>query len=424
LMEEFLVRRKALMQANPGAAFLIPSPVLSIRNGDVCHLFRQDSDLYYLTGFQEAESCALLLEGRLVLFVLPSDPLKELWEGKRHGLQGAQAISGADAVYPITELRTRLAELLKDTQRLYYRLGRDASRDRWVIAVLQEIQQKKGRLAGGLLPVMDPSSILGEMRLLKSPGELELIKKACSISARAHRFVMEEVRSGMVEREVEARFEFLVKSQGCSRLGYPTIVAGGSRATCLHYHTNDQILEDGTCLLVDAGGEFGYYTADITRTFPVGKNFNKVQAKLYDLVLGAQKQAIGMIAPGVPVNEIHQRASEVLMQGVLSLDLLPAERSELGLKAFYPHATSHWLGLDVHDAGMYTQEGKPRLLEAGMVLTVEPGFYTQVQDTWVAEAYRGIGIRIEDNIHVTSEGCEVLTVGVPKERDAIESLRH
>ena len=271
---------------------------------------------------------------------------------------------------------------------------------------------------------MDPTSVLGEMRLWKSAAELERVRKACRISAEAHHFIMQEVRVGMKEREVEARFEFLVKMQGCQRLGYPTIVAGGERATCLHYHKNDQVLEEGTCLLLDAGGELDYYTADITRTFPVGKSFRKTQAKLYDLVLEAQKQAILLIAPGVPLQEIHRRASDVLMQGVLSLDLLPPDRRDLGLKPFYPHSTSHWLGLDVHDAGMYLQEGKPRLLEPGMVLTVEPGFYTQLQDDWISEDYRGIGIRIEDDIHVTSEGCEVLTEGVPKERDAIEALRH
>jgi Xaa-Pro aminopeptidase len=435
----FKQRRDRLMQAHPQSLFIFPSNLESVRNSDVYYPFRQSSTFYYLSGFDEPHSYIVLAPSQThsqgyqyILFTQTRDPEKEMWEGERYGVQGATAIFGADEAYPIDEFEVKLPELLKSCSKVYYRLGLHADRDRNVIRLLEIYRKNQGRSGRPLLAIEDPSGPVGEMRLFKGPEEIESMRKGCHIAALAHELAMKEVRPGMNEAEVEALIDYSMRRAGSPRLGYPSIVAGGKNAACLHYRSNNDTLRDGELLLIDAGCEYEYYSADITRTFPIGKKFTSTQAQLYDLVLRSQKEGIAMTRPGETIPAIHQRICQILIEGMLSLGLLQGNPETIlkkgEYKRFYPHQTSHWLGMDVHDAGRYltgeSTHESPRKLEAGMVFTIEPGFYVQPQDRGVPDPYRHIGIRIEDDILVTPGGCEVLTRRAPKEREEIEALRN
>lgn len=415
------------MRAHPSAAFLFPSNDELIRNSDVHFPFRQESNFYYLTGFEEAHSFLVLTPHRTVLFVHPRDPSKELWEGELYGVEGATNVFGADEAYSIEELEKKLPELLKGTDQVFYALGHDETMDRNVLSALKTYRRSLGRSGKGILPIRDPNEVLGEMRLFKAPEEVELLRKASSITALAHKTAMKEVRPGMNEGEVEALVDYIFRKNGCKRVGYPSIVAQGKNACCLHYRSNNEILRDGQLLLIDAAGEYDYYSSDITRTFPVGKKFTAPQAKIYDLVLKAQKEAIAMAKPGEVLPAIHKHASLVMIEGLLSLGLLKGKAEELfesnAYKRFYPHNTSHLLGMDVHDVGLYLKDGKPRPLEPGMCFTIEPGLYIQTYDQDAPAEYKGIGIRIEDDILITPSGHENLTKDAPKERAELEALK-
>lgn len=364
---------------------------------------------------------------RMILFVAPRDPEKEMWEGERYGVEGAEAVFGADEAYTVSEFDKKLPEILLGSERVFYRLGLNPDMDRRVTTVLEAYRMSQGRTGKAMIPIQDPHLPVGEMRLFKDQAEIELVRKGCKITALGHRELMKQIRSGMNECELEALIDYQFRKEGCARLGYGSIVAGGKNAACLHYRFNNDTLRDGELVLVDAGGEYGYYSADITRTFPIGKRFSAGQAKAYDLVLKAQKSAIAMAKPGAKLPDIHKHICEVMIDGLLSLGLLtgkPAEILSSGeYRRFYPHNTSHWLGLDVHDAGLYYIDGTPRSLEPGMVFTIEPGFYVQPSDRETPAEYRNIGIRIEDDILITANGCENLTALAPKEREEIEALR-
>ncbi len=422
------------MKSHPGATFVFPSNPDFIRNSDVHYSFRQESHYYYLTGFEEVDSCLVLApapskpEGyQMILFVQPRDPEKEMWEGERYGLEGAQAIFGANEAFPIQEFAKKLPDFLLESDRIFYRVGLHAERDRHMVEILESCRRGLGRTGRSMLSIEDPSGPVGEMRLFKGPEEVEHLRKGCQVSALAHLAVMKEVRPGMNEFEVEASVDYHFRKAGCARLGYPSIVAGGKNATCLHYRSNNDVLRDGELLLIDAGGEYQYYSADITRTFPIGRKFTQDQAQVYDLVLRSQKVGIEMTRPGATLPGIHKQVCLTLIDGLLSLGLLKGNSDGIlksgEYKRFYPHNTSHWLGMDVHDVGLYIQNGEPRPLEPGMVLTIEPGFYVQPSDRETPLGYRNIGIRIEDDILVTAQGCEVLSAEVPKERSEIEALR-
>lgn len=422
------------MAAHPGAIFVFASNDELLRNHDVHYPFRQDTNFYYLTGFEEPDSFLVLStpkskggSSRSVLFARKRDPEREMWEGERYGTDGAKLVFGVDEAYPIDEFDKRLPELLVGSDRLFYRLGLNEHKDRRILALLERHRISLGRSGKTLQPISDPGEAVGEMRLFKSLDEAAILRKACQITAQAHKAVIREVHPGMYEYEVEALIDYTFRKNGCQRVGYGSIVAGGKNATCLHYRSNNEKLRDGDLLLIDAGGEFDYYTSDITRTFPIGRGFSDTQAKAYDLVLCAQKEAIGMAKPGAKLPDIHRRACEVLVEGMLSLGLLRGKRDEIfesnGHRRFYPHQTSHWLGMDVHDAGLYMKNGEPRPLEPGMAFTIEPGFYVQPSDQDAPADFRNIGIRIEDDILITSGGCEILTKDAPKERAEIEVLR-
>lgn len=432
----FKARRETLMSKSEskGAAFILPSNPLYLRNPDVGYPFRQESNFFYLTGFEEPESCAVILpsnEGgkshKLILFVRRRDPVLEIWEGERYGIEGALKVFGADETYLLSELEEKLPVLLKNVEKVFYRSNLNEADDRRIQGVLEKHRKAMGRSGRGLLPVEDPNTVIGEMRLFKTPEEIPFIRRACEVSALAHKTLMETVKPGMNEYEIEALMDYTCRKNGMQRMGYTSIVAGGENACCLHYIFNNQLLKDGDLVLVDAGGEYNYYGADITRTFPVGRTFSKHQATLYDLVLKAQKECVSLAKPGETMASIHRHASEVLVEGMLSLGLMKGKVDEIitsgQVKRFYPHGTGHWLGLDVHDVGLYQLNGEPRKLEPGMFFTIEPGFYVQPNDFEAPEHYRGIGIRIEDNVLITSQGCEVFTGAAPKERADIESLR-
>jgi Xaa-Pro aminopeptidase len=430
----FKARRDALLKANPGAVFIFPAAEETLRNPDVHHPFRQESNFQYLSGFEEPEAFLVLAPAksapgshRMVLFVRHRDPEKEMWEGERYGVEGAQSVFGADEAYTIDEFDKKLPEIVTGAERVYYRIGLNEQVDRRVLASLEIHRRSLGRSGKSLAPIGDPNEAVGEMRLFKSPEEVELLRKACQITALAHKTAMKDVRPGMKEYEIEALIDYTFRRHGCARLGYGSIVAGGVNATCLHYRANNDTLKDGELLLVDAGGEYGYYTSDITRTFPIGRGFTPAQARVYDIVLKAQKECVAMTKPGVTLPQIHRRAVELLTEGMLELGLLKGSRDELiktsAFRRFYPHSTGHWLGMDVHDAGLYNRDGAPRALEPGMCFTIEPGFYVQPGDKDAPAEYRNIGIRIEDDILVTSTGHEVLTKDAPKERAEIEALK-
>lgn len=440
----FKTRRDALMKKveAEGAAFVFPAARERLRNPDVTFPFRQESNFFYLTGFEEPEAYLVIAptggsagrgSSQSTLFVRKRDPVMEIWEGERYGIEGALKVFGVDQAFLHEEFEKKLPELLKSAEKVYYRAHLDEEEDRTVMRALESLRRSQGRSGKSLLPIADPNSVLASMRVVKSAEEIQQMKRACDISAATHKATMAEARPGVNEFEIEAFIDYQFRKQGSQRVGYGSIVAGGKNACCLHYRANNEVLRDGDLLLVDAGAEFNYYTSDITRTYPIGKKFSKPQAAIYDLVLKAQLECIAMAKPGSTQAAIHRRASEILVEGALSLGLLKGKTDEIissgGVKRFYPHGTGHWLGMDVHDIGLYqmnsgTGAAEPRKVEAGMMFTIEPGFYIQPNDMDAPAEYRGIGIRIEDDILITAGGCEVMTAGVPKTREEIEALKH
>ncbi|MGZ8137288.1 MAG: Xaa-Pro aminopeptidase [Methylococcaceae bacterium] len=428
---EFKKRRKQLMQRiGKGNIALIGSASSHIRNRDVDYPFRQDSDFFYLTGFNEADAMAVFIPGRVqgeyILFCREFDETKALWEGAHAGLEGATEHYAADDAFPIDDLNDILPGMLEDKTKVFYPMGRDPELDHSLLEWINHIRTKSrtGVVAPGELVSME--QILHEMRLFKSAAELKLMRRAAEISAHAHVKAMQKCKPGMYEYQIEAELVYYFNHEGLRAVAYPSIVAGGKNACTLHYTENKDKLKSGDLLLIDAGAECDHYAADITRTFPVSGHFSEPQKQLYQLVLDAQLAAIEQIRPGNPWNLAHDAAVEVLTKGMVTLGLLKGKVKKLikdeKYKAFYMHRTGHWLGMDVHDVGDYKIDHEWRLLEPGMVLTVEPGLYIPVDCKTVDEKWRGIGIRIEDDVLVTAEGSEVLTCGVPKNIADIEAI--
>ncbi|MBA3464066.1 MAG: aminopeptidase P N-terminal domain-containing protein [Deltaproteobacteria bacterium] len=427
----FAARRDAYMQAigTSGVAVVRSLPE-RVRNGDAFHPFRQHSDLFYLTGFVEPDTTLILRPGaeteRVVMFVRPRDPELEVWDGRRAGLEGAKERYGADAAYPAVELNSKLAELISNTEELHYSLGLDDEMDLKIahaIARLRKMERKGRRPPRALV---DPRAALHELRLRKRPEELAALRKASQITSEAHVAAMKLGRPGSFEHELEAVINYTFRKAGGSGPGYTTIVGAGENATVLHYIDNRCAIADGDLVLVDAGCEYDHYTADITRTWPANGSFSAPQKRVYELVLSTQKSAVAMAKPGATLDEIHQFCVRSLTEGMLSLGLLSGgldERiTDLSYKKFFMHGTSHWLGLDVHDVGAYTKDGKARPLEPGMVITVEPGLYIAADAADVPPELRGIGVRIEDDVAITADGNEVLTAACPKELEELEAI--
>ena len=414
----------------PGATAILPSAPVAIRSGDVEFIYRQDSDFYYLTGFTEPESVALLSpghpDGEYVLFVRPRDKERETWTGRRAGIEGAIVDYGADKSYVIDDLEKILPRYLEKSERVHYPLGLNEKMDERVLKLVRWAQSMRPRIGVGPSSIIDPRDIIHEARIRKEPAELDAMRCAMKISAEAHRRAMMKARGGMKEWQIEAEVDYTFRSKGATGPSYPSIIASGPNAATLHYISNDREMRTGELLLIDAGAEYDFYAADITRTSPIGARFTQLQRNLYEVVLGAQLKAIDSIKPGVHFDEPHDIALRLLIDGMRDLGILHGSAAEILEKGtyrrYYMHRTSHWLGMDVHDVGLYRVAGASRVLEPGMVLTVEPGLYIAADDDEVPESFRGIGIRIEDDVLVTETGHEVMTAATPKSVADVETL--
>jgi len=428
---EYAKRRKQLMeQMAPNSIAIIPSAPMTTRNRDVEHPFRQDSDFYYLSGFHEANACIALIPGRehgeFVLFCEEKDPQLEIWTGRRAGPEGAISEFAADDAFPVGDIDDILPGLIEGCDRIYCSMGVSPEFDRQLMSWVNHIktQVRKGAHVPHEFSALD--HLLHEMRLIKSPAEIEVMQAAADISARAHVRAMKKAAAGCFEYQLEAEITHEFMLAGSRWPAYPSIVGGGDNACILHYTSNDQVIADNELVLIDAGCELDYYAADITRTFPVNGKFSEEQRILYQLVLDAQLAAIAEVKPGNSWNAGHDAAVAVLVDGLLEHGLLEGDAQQIieeeAYRDFYMHRTGHWLGMDVHDVGEYRIDSEWRPLAVGMVLTVEPGLYVAPDNQNVDPRWRGIGIRIEDDVVVTEEGCHVLTAGVPKSVEDIETL--
>ena len=422
-------RRKQFMdRIGPRSVAIIAGRGTTIRNSDVEHRFRQPSDLLYLTGCPEPETWAVLAPGRdkpYSLFVRPRDPERETWTGRRAGLEGAVGKHGADQAFAVDKLKEELPKLLDGADEILYVPGESREVDELVNGALAALRSGERRGMRAPQRIGDLRRSLHEQRLHKDAHALATLERAAAVTAEAHTAAMRAARDGVMEYEIEALVDYTFRRRG-GVPGYGTIVGGGDNATILHYVDNDMPLKRGELLLIDAGCELDGFTADVTRTFPVGARFSAAQRALYEVVLETEKACIAATKPGVTIDGIHALAVEHLTVGLVRLGILTGDPKALvesgAYKRFYMHRTSHWLGLDVHDVGAYAEEGKPRPLAPGMVLTVEPGLYIPLAATDVAAEYRGIGIRVEDDVLVTEGGYRVLTAAIPKEVADIEAL--
>jgi len=429
--QEFSRRRRALMELmEPNSIAVLPAAPERCRSRDTHYAFRQDSDFFYLSGFPEPEAVLVLIPGRehgeYVLFCRERDREKEIWDGYRAGPEGGCEQYGADDAFPIGDIDEILPGLLEGRERVYYSMGRNADFDRQVMDWVNTIRAKVR--AGATPPgeFLDLDHFLHELRLFKSAAEQRVMREAGEISARAHTRAMQACKPGMMEYQLEAHIQHEFAMSGARFPAYSTIVGGGKNGCILHYVENSEKLRDGDLVLIDAGCEYTGYAADITRTFPVNGKFTAPQKALYELTLAAQTAALAAIKPGNHWNAPHEASVRTITAGLLELGLLEGELEQLindeAYKEFYMHRIGHWLGLDVHDVGDYKVGGEWRLLEPGMVMTVEPGIYVSPDNNKVAKKWRGIGIRIEDNVLITKDGCDVLTKDAVKTVEEIEAL--
>ncbi len=424
--DEFRLRRDKVLEAiHPGVLLVFSAPV-AVRNNDVEHEYRQSSDFFYLTGFDEPDAVLVLRSGdvsRTSLFVRPRDPDRETWDGPRAGLEGAVDVYGADEAFPIAELDTKLPELLRGAPRLFYDLGTQPRDDERTLRALGQLKRRTRQALVYPSSIHDPAPIVHEMRLRKSAAEIKKLSHALDITGRAHAELMRETRPGMFEYELEARLRRAFREHGSERAAYAPIVGSGPNATILHHVRNNRRIEEGDLVLVDAGCEYDYYAADITRTYPASGRFSPEQREIYAIVLAAQVAAIDRSRVSSTLEDVHQAALQVITEGLVGLGLIegPVDTaiSEQRYKPYFMHRTSHWLGMDVHDVGRYYDAVGPRLLEPGMVLTVEPGIYI-ARDSAAEPRYRGIGVRIEDDVLIGETDPVVLSESIPKSIAAVE----
>ncbi|MGA6098019.1 Xaa-Pro aminopeptidase [Stutzerimonas marianensis] len=428
---EYARRRKALMeQMEPNSIAILPAAPMHIRNRDVEHVYRQDSDFQYLSGFPEPEAVIALIPGRehgeYVLFCRERDPARELWDGLRAGQDGAVRDYGADDAFPIGDIDDILPGLIEGRSRVYYAIGSNPEFDHQLMEWINTIRSKARQGAQPPNEFVALDHLLHDLRHYKSANEVKVMRTAAEISARAHIKAMQASRAGLHEYHLEAELDYEFRKGGAKMPAYGSIVAAGRNACILHYRENDAPLKDGDLVLIDAGCEIDCYASDITRTFPVNGRFSAEQRAIYDIVLAANLEAFKHIGPGKHWNEAHEATVRIITAGLVELGLLQGEVDELiaaeAYKPFYMHRAGHWLGMDVHDVGDYKVGGAWRVLEPGMAMTVEPGIYIAADNADVPKKWRGIGVRIEDDVVVTRTGCEILTGGVPKAADEIEAL--
>ena len=393
-----------------------------IRNDDSHFPFRQNSNFHFLTEFDEPNAALVLVNGESHLFVEERDESREIWDGERYGVDRVCSVFGVEMSYSIKELYQKLPDLIKGASKIYYQLNDgtrlDSSvRDQKILKVISDTVSKRGKGSLGNLPIADPTPLVAEMRMVKDSDEISLIRKACSVSARAHAHLLKITKPGMIEADLAAELQYFMRKNGLQDWGYTPIVAGGANATTLHYVRNNEILKDGDLVLVDAGSENELFTADITQTFPVGKKFSENQKKVYQKVLEVNQHITSIAKPGLSYRYLHNEAVSMLSAALKSLGVALPEKESY--RKYFPHGLGHYLGLDVHDVGIYQEQGKDFILKPGMILTNEPGLYFRGSET----PYQGIGVRIEDDLLITDSGCENLTCELPRSIDEIEGLR-
>ncbi len=426
-------RRQKLLDTLGDGLLVLPTAAHKLRNGDVHYSFRPGSDFTYLTGFPEPHAVLVAWrtgtgKHRSILFVMPRDKAREIWDGKRHGVRGAVQRFGVDEAFPIESLREKLPDLLAPHIRLFHTLGDDEELDDTLMKVFAVLRAKNRRRNPAAHPILeDPKPTIAKQRLVKDAEELATMRQAADISAEAHCAAMRAARPGMTEYQVQAVIEETFRTHGSMRNGYDSIVASGPNACILHYIENTRKMRRGDLLLVDAGAEVDSYTADITRTWPISGAFSDAQKAIYSIVLKAEKACVRVVQPGKAWDGIHKTALREITKGLVSIGLLKGDVAKLVKKGacrkWFMHGTSHWLGMDVHDVGPYEDaDGKSIKLRPGMAMTVEPGLYFDPADKSVPKEFRGIGVRIEDDVVVTRTGHEVLTGGVPKEVREVEAL--
>ena len=413
----------------PDAVAIFLGSRLVPRSRDTDYGFRQDSDFWYLTGFDHPNAVAVLrTDGgpAYTLYVEPRDRELETWNGYRPGTEGAVHDYQADEAHPCEAFQSHLPELVKAARKLYHVLGRDDAIDRSISETLEHLRLRSRQGVAPSEAILDPRNITHSMRLVKEPAELDIMRRAADISREAHEVAAGHAFEGTFEYELEAAIAYTFRRRGAAGPAYASIVGGGANATILHYVRNDQKLRDGEGVLIDAGCELEGYASDVTRTYPVGGRFSGPARDIYEVVLAAQRASLEASRPGATLPEVHDASVRVITEGLVSLGLLEGELEELiareAYRAYYMHGTSHWLGLDVHDVGSYQEGKEPRVLEPGLVYTIEPGIYVS---TWLEDAderFRGIGVRIEDDVLITEHGCENLTAALPKEADDVEAL--
>jgi Xaa-Pro aminopeptidase len=429
MQAEYRQRREQLMaKIGNGTAIFGSAPMATMHN-DVEYVYRQESDFYYLTGFNESHAVAVIAphhdEHKFILFVQPKEREKEIWTGYRVGVDAAKEKYGADEAYLISELDEKLPQYLEKGDKIYYHMGRDEQLNNKVITHWQRLLRSYGKRGTGPVAIEDPFLTLHPLRQVKSPAELDLMREAARIAALAHARARDIAKPGVKESEIEAEIEYIFRKNGAMGVAYPSIVASGANACILHYIDNNSTLQDGDLLLIDAGCSVGYYNSDVTRTFPVNGKFTTEQKIIYELVLDAQMASIEQVKPGTTWKDFHHTSVQIITEGLVQLELLAGDVDTLieegKYKNFYMHGTGHWLGLDVHDAGIYMHGAETWYqFQPGNIITVEPGIYispdiepAEGQPT-IDDCWKGIGVRIEDDVLITATGHEVLTAAIPK----------
>ena len=410
------------------SAIIVSAASVKSRISDTEYSYRQDSNFYYLSGYEEPESLILIRPNqdkeRFVIFCRDRDPLREQWDGFRTGQEGVIQDYGADAAYSINSIDEIMPKLLEGTKNIYFSMSAPCGVDAKISSWVEDIRKNTRSGAEPPQNLLSLDSILHEMRLIKESDEMDLMKKAANITTEAHIRAMQSVRPGMYEYQLEAEYLYAFNKNGARSPAYNSIVGGGNNSCILHYVENNAELQDGDLVLVDAGCEYQYYASDVTRTFPVNGKFSPEQREIYSIVLEAHKQSMEQAKPGNKWNLMHEKSVEVIVEGLLSIGLLQGSRDEIIDKGeyskFYMHRIGHWLGMDVHDVGSYKQDGDWRPLEEGMVMTVEPGIYILDSMEGVDDKWKGIGVRIEDDIAITESGFEILTPDVPRTIEEVE----
>lgn len=425
----FKNRRHRVSQLIKGSVMIVPAWPEYFRNADNHFGYRPDSDLLYLTGFDEPDACLILKPGyehESILFVRQKNEERETWDGFRYGVEAARSVFGVDRTYPIEDIVKVGQELIKGVDRIYYTQFRNTWFDEVFKKMVTSAYGVRPRYGIGSAPFYDAHSVLGEMRIIKADEEVGLVRRTCAITADAHVELMKATKPGVTERALHGLFIKSVMEQGAFGEAYGGIVATGDNATTLHYRFNECTLESGQLLLVDCGAEYQYYSGDITRTYPVSGRFSTAQKRVYQKVLNVQKRVIEMVKPGAPYMDLQTATirglTEILIEeGLIKGSVDDAIQSGVYTQ-YYPHGVTHLLGMDTHDAGLTMVQGKSRPMEPGWVITIEPGLYFPAKDSNVPDELKGIGIRIEDDVLVTQDGCEIMTRGAPKEIEEIEAL--